>query len=92
MSVSFRPAIEYSDGTVVALDDLVDAWLPFIDAIGTTLPGPTHQPWYVGETVDHLFPTCPGLRRKELRVGRGAIHPEAGDICGWCLRVWKARR
>lgn len=48
--------------------------------------------WYQGDTVDHLYPTCPGVRHRPLRPGRGALHPEAGDVCGWCLRVWRARQ
>lgn len=24
-------------------------------------------------------------------VGRGELDPDGGDVCGWCLRVWRAR-
>lgn len=57
------------------------------------------EPWYMAPIgpVDHLYPACPGLRRslapgQEPVQGRGSIYPEAGDVCGWCVRVWRARR
>lgn len=57
------------------------------------------EPWYMAPMgpIDHIYPTCPGLRRS-LRPGEqpvqgsGALYPEAGDVCGWCVRVWRARR
>ncbi|MFF9310136.1 hypothetical protein ACF1BS_04415 [Streptomyces sp. NPDC014748] len=54
------------------------------------------RPWYVGEVVDHVYPNCPLLRRslpagEQPREGAGDLYPEAGDVCGWCLRVWRAR-
>lgn len=56
-------------------------------------------PWWIGITSDHLYETCPVLQRSkpELarvgwdRAGSGEINPEGGDVCGWCLRVWRAR-
>lgn len=59
----------------------------------------TGVPWWMAPIglTDHLYPTCPGLRRS-LRPGvvavqgRGLLYPEAGDVCGWCVRVWRARR
>jgi len=89
-------SIEFENGEIVDLDDLVDAWLPFIDAIAAADPDATWEPWYPGELADHLYATCPGLNRgrRDFRpqVGRGAIDPEGSDVCGWCVRVWKARR
>jgi hypothetical protein len=56
-------------------------------------------PWYMAPMgpIDHLYPTCPGLQRslrpgEEPVQGSGALYPEAGDVCGWCVRVWRARR
>ncbi|MFI7644158.1 hypothetical protein [Nonomuraea sp. NPDC049400] len=50
--------------------------------------------WYVGHLDDHIYPTCPGLRRsgRPLRRGSGRLYPEAGDVCGTCLRWWRARK
>lgn len=77
----------------MTLLDLVDA-ITEADAVG-----PSVEPWFPGVAVDHLFQHCPILRqsRSTLRpaIGRGAIYPEAddgADICGWCLRVWRANR
>ena len=54
-----------------------------------------HAPWFVGQTVDHLYPTCPGLLRglngRAPKPAPGVICPEAGDVCGMCLRYWRAR-
>lgn len=57
------------------------------------------QPWYLAPmgSTDHLYPNCPGLRRslpagEEPTEGSGALYPDAGDVCGWCCRVWRARR
>lgn len=56
-------------------------------------------PWYLAPmgAIDHLYQTCPALRRslrpgEEPVQGSGALYPEAGDVCGWCVRVWRARR
>jgi len=59
--------------------------------------GPRHvHVWYVSDYADHIYDTCPGLRRglhgRSPRRGCGALYPEAGDVCGWCLRVWRARQ
>jgi hypothetical protein len=59
----------------------------------------TVSPWWLGLTSDHVYENCPGRRRglPELAKagwdgpGRGSLDPEAGDVCGWCLRVWRAR-
>lgn len=50
--------------------------------------------WYVGAYDDHIYPTCPSLARSGTppRPGRGRLYPEAGDVCGWCVRVWRARK
>ncbi|MFF3848008.1 hypothetical protein [Streptomyces sp. NPDC002328] len=56
-------------------------------------------PWYLAPMgpTDHIYPNCPGLRRslragEEPAEGSGALYPDAGDVCGWCRRVWHARR
>jgi hypothetical protein len=50
--------------------------------------------WYVGEYTDHVYPTCPALRRsaRPLKPGSGRLYPEAGDVCGLCIRWWRARK
>jgi hypothetical protein len=50
--------------------------------------------WYVGEYTDHVYPSCPALRRTDPvpRRGQGRLYPEAGDVCGWCVRVWRVRK
>ncbi len=56
-------------------------------------------PWWMAPCgpTDHLYPTCPGLRRS-LRPGEqpvqgsGSLYPEAGDVCGWCVRIWRSRQ
>jgi hypothetical protein len=54
------------------------------------------EPWYPGELVDHIYAHCPALRRSlnggQPRQGRGPLYPDAGDVCGWCRRVWHARK
>lgn len=57
------------------------------------------SPWFMAPigSTDHLYATCPGLRRslrpgEEPVTGRGVLYPEAGDVCGLCLRWWRARR
>ena len=49
--------------------------------------------WYVGHLDDHIYATCPGLKRPgwALQRGQGRLYPEAGDVCGLCLRWWRAR-
>ena len=60
---------------------------------------------YMGrmEGPDHLYSTCPALARvKPWSVGKAnrdqwprttvdLVDPEGTDLCGWCVRVWKAR-
>jgi hypothetical protein len=54
---------------------------------------------YQGLTGDHLFPDCPHLKRsKPLHPGEalgrqcaGKVNVDGGWLCGWCVRVWKAR-
>ncbi|MFE3452403.1 hypothetical protein ACFXJ8_26115 [Nonomuraea sp. NPDC059194] len=50
--------------------------------------------WWIGELWDHIYPTCPGLKRagRPIRRGAGRLYPEAGDVCRWCVRVWRARK
>jgi hypothetical protein len=50
--------------------------------------------WYVGHLDDHIYATCPGLKRsgRPLQRGQGRLYPEAGDVCGLCLRWWRARK
>jgi hypothetical protein len=50
--------------------------------------------WYVGEYTDHVYASCPGLARsgQPPRRGSGRLYPEAGDVCRWCVRVWRARK
>jgi hypothetical protein len=58
------------------------------------------SPWWPGLATDHLYETCPARLRtlpalRESgwhRPGLGSVDPEDGDVCGWCLRVWRARR
>ncbi|MET9158255.1 hypothetical protein ABZX56_11045 [Streptomyces parvulus] len=56
------------------------------------------RPWYMaaGGATDHIYPTCPHLLRSlkgaEPQQGAGALYPDAGDVCGWCCRVFRARR
>jgi len=56
------------------------------------------EPWYLapGGPTDHIYADCPGLRRSlngaEPQPGSGALYPDAGDVCGWCTRIWRARR
>lgn len=59
------------------------------------LKAAAHAPWFVGQVVDHLYATCPGLLRgldgARPTPAPGVIYPEAGDVCGMCLRYWRAR-
>lgn len=52
------------------------------------------EEWYVGEYTDHVYPTCPGVARsgRPPRRGSGRLYPEAGDVCGLCVRWWRARK
>lgn len=57
------------------------------------------SPWWMGVTVDHLYEQCPArtvslgtLKRYGWnRVGRGEVDTDGGDLCGTCLRWWRAR-
>lgn len=66
---------------------VIDLATPFIGHESVT-------EWYVGETVDHVYPNCPALTRSGLppRRGQGRLYPNAGDVCGWCVHVWRARK
>lgn len=58
---------------------------------------------YMGLGVDHLIETCPALNRSRgqrvcceggPRVGDrclGTVEVNGTDLCGWCVRVWRAR-
>ncbi|MFI6296820.1 hypothetical protein ACIBEJ_34885 [Nonomuraea sp. NPDC050790] len=50
--------------------------------------------WYIGAYDDHIYPTCPGLASsaQPLRRGQGKLYPEGGDVCGTCVRWWRARK
>lgn len=50
--------------------------------------------WYLSAYADHIYPTCPALKRTDPspKRGQGHLYPEAGDVCGWCLRVWRSRK
>ncbi len=62
---------------------------------------------YGGITVDHLYSDCPSMKKAHAAVVHGAdgpgvlwvgreliteVDPMGTDICGWCRRVWKARK
>lgn len=59
----------------------------------------TGVPCWMGLTTDHLIETCPHRARSFPTLNRhgwwrqcvGLVDPDAGDLCGWCVRVWKAR-
>lgn len=79
----------------------IEAALAVADADHRDRHGPENSvsPWYMAPMgpADHLYPNCPGLRRslrpgEEPRQGSGALYPDAGDVCGWCIRIWRARR
>lgn len=50
--------------------------------------------WFVGADDDHVYPTCPALARtgQPAKRGQGRLYPEAGDVCGLCVRWWRARK
>ena len=57
------------------------------------------EPWYMAPLgpIDHIYPNCPGLQRslrpgEQPVTGSGALYPDAGDVCGWCVRVWRSRK
>lgn len=58
---------------------------------------------YMGPMCDHLIPECPHMARSK-RAERipfwkekygtqllGTVDVDGTDLCGWCVRVWKAR-
>ena len=60
--------------------------------------------WWLGtmQGPDHLYPNCPHLARVKKwtdgddwpRKGASLVDPARdpyGDLCGWCVRVWRAR-
>jgi hypothetical protein len=60
-------------------------------------------PAYLGVLVNHLFELCPirARSRPELercdwwrpcRLGVNPFGPDVEGLCGWCVRVWKARQ
>jgi hypothetical protein len=58
-----------------------------------------HVAWF-GLNVDHLYEGCPARLRSipQMLVEWGRegqcidlVDPEGTDICGWCVRVWRAR-
>lgn len=48
----------------------------------------TGVPFWMGVAVDHLYPDCQGAGRQ----GVGTVDPLGTDICGRCVRRWKAGR
>ena len=50
--------------------------------------------WWMSELADHIYATCPALVRSRppIKRGQGRLYPEAGDVCGICLRWWRARK
>lgn len=56
--------------------------------------------WWMGLRGDHLYEQCPGRRKSVPRMQNlgwstdmksTLIDPDGGDLCLWCVRVWKAR-
>lgn len=55
--------------------------------------------YYTSELQDHLFPECPALRRSDQSFVRGPLtdglvnfDPYDPTVCGWCQRVYRARK
>jgi hypothetical protein len=56
-------------------------------------------PAWMGINVDHLIEACPHRERSRAELERhgmwrqcvGLVDPDGTDLCGWCVRVWKAR-
>ena len=88
-------------GDSLAHPTVLEVALAIADADLRDRHGPENsvEPWYMAPTgpTDHIYPTCPGLQRS-LRPGEqpvkgsGALYPDAGDVCGWCARVWHSRQ
>lgn len=55
---------------------------------------PTVQAFMVGEfgsAVDHLDPHCQAIRhRQDVRPTVDRVCPEGSDLCGSCVRRWRA--
>lgn len=55
---------------------------------------------WLGVLVDHLFEDCPIRARSRAELERCdwwrpcllAVNPYGDGLCGWCVRVWTARR
>lgn len=85
---------------IVQHPTVLEAALATADADLRDRHGPENsvQLWYMAPlgAVDHVYPDCPHLRRSlggdDPQQGSGALYPDAGDVCGWCRRVWRARR
>ncbi|WAZ20213.1 hypothetical protein STRCI_001314 [Streptomyces cinnabarinus] len=85
---------------VIEYQTAVEAALAVADADLRDRHGPENavEPWYLAPMglTDHIYSTCPHLLRSlkgaEPQQGSGALYPDAGDVCGWCCRVWRARR
>jgi len=44
---------------------------------------------------DHLYETCPAVRRncdRPIPCVAAGCDPLAPTVCGWCRRVWRARQ
>ncbi len=56
-------------------------------------------PAYLGVLVNHLVEDCPIRARSRDELERCdwwkptllPVDPDGDDLCGWCVRVWKAR-
>lgn len=61
----------------------------------------TRVPAWMGLTTDHLIENCPHRTRSRTELEhhgwwQQCITPadpdsDRDDLCGWCVRVWKAR-
>jgi hypothetical protein len=59
----------------------------------------TTAPAWVGLITDHLIEACPHRARSRRQLERhgwwakcrSQVDPDGTDLCGWCVRVWKAR-
>lgn len=56
---------------------------------------PTVPAWMIGlhgTPVDHLYPDCQHIRhRQDVRPTVDQVCPAGSDLCGSCLRRWRAR-
>ncbi|MCI3277487.1 hypothetical protein [Streptomyces cylindrosporus] len=85
---------------IVEHPTVVETALALADADLRDRYGPENgvEPWYMAPLgpTDHIYPNCPhllrSLRGADPQQGSGALYPDAGDVCGWCCRVWRARR